>query len=127
MHGGLGDEMADGDKQRYAGVFPRIGPLPVQDDQSLKHGHDQKQRQKDQRQAVSASADQIVEAEIKLHPPLPLNDGVISPYNRRVKERRRGYSDSRARGALRANTLSHHRSCQSSPVATASSALVSHD
>ena len=42
MHGGLGNEMADSDQQRHAGIFPRIVTLPVENDQSLQHGHDQK-------------------------------------------------------------------------------------
>src|SRR5215472_6869704 len=113
-------------------VFPRIFPLPIENDQALEHGHDEKQGQKDQPQAVSAPAEQFVEAEIKFHPPLPLNEGVACRYNRRVKEGPRRRCDSCACYTFRANTpsrvLCRRRSpCPSSLVAAPSSGLISHD
>jgi hypothetical protein len=51
--------------------FPRIGALPVENDRSLEHDHDQEQGKEDERQAVTAPAQQLVKAEIEFHIPLP--------------------------------------------------------
>jgi hypothetical protein len=64
---GLGHEMAYRHEHRHAGISPGIGPLPVKDDQSLEHGHDQEQGQEDQRDAVGSSSQQLFEAEVKFH------------------------------------------------------------
>ena len=61
MHGGLGNEMADGDGQD-ARIFPRIVTLPVENDQSLQHGHDQKYGSKDLDYGAGIMTQQVIGA-----------------------------------------------------------------
>ena len=45
VHRGLGNKMTDSDEDRCAGIFPRISPLPVENDQSFQHDHGRRTRE----------------------------------------------------------------------------------
>src|SRR5277367_364932 len=67
MRRSLGEKMADSHDGRDARVLPRIGSLPIEDQQPLDHGCCQKDRQKDEDYRAGAMTQQVIEADVRFH------------------------------------------------------------